>query len=471
VSRLSRSLAPVRRRVVELSRKVFPGHWSFMLGEVAMFAFLVLVLTGLYLAWFYDASGEVVTYDGSYEALVGVEVSRAYASVIDITFDRPGGAVVRQTHHWAAVVFVAAIVVHAMRVFFTGAFRRPRRLNWTIGVTLMGLAMVAGFFGLALPHDLLGGTGARVGHAFAVSIPVIGPGVADLLFAGDFGNPDMLHRFWLLHVVILPALIAGLLGGHLALVFLQSHTQFGDHPRRGTPPRRREDNTPPRRREDNVVGSAAWPGYLLKATGLTLVVAGVLLALGAVVQIAPIWLYGPFDPAAATVPAQPDWYLGWVEGSLRIFPSLEMVVAGREIPSPFLTGLMLPVAVFAALYAWPFLEAATTGGHEKHHLLDRPREHPVRTGLGVAGLSFLGVLLLAGSHDLQALLLRVPVDSMTWAYRWLLVLAPPAAGFATYGICRSLVRGEREGRGQPDSGDELRPRAAAVSDDQPVSVP
>jgi ubiquinol-cytochrome c reductase cytochrome b subunit len=462
VSRLQRVVTSARRRVDALASKVFPGHWSFMLGEVALFSFLVLVLTGLYLAWFYEASGETVVYDGSHEAMAGVEMSRAYASVLGITFDRPAGALMRQTHHWAAVVFVAAIVLHAMRIFFTGAFRRPRRLNWTIGVTLMGLAMVAGFFGLALPHDLLGGTGARIGHAFSVSIPVVGPGVADLLFAGDFGNPDMLHRFWLLHVVILPILIAGLLGGHLALVFLQSHTQFADRSAttEGTSeptPRRRED-TSPRRRDDNVVGAAAWPGYLLKATGLTFVVAGVLVTLGAAVQIAPIWLYGPFDPSAATVPAQPDWYLGWVEGALRILPSLEVQVAGREIPSPFFTGVLLPVAVFAVLYAWPFLEAAATGDHEKHHLLDRPREHPVRTGLGVAGLAALGVLLLAGSHDLQALLLRVPVDSMTWAYRWLLVLVPPTAGLLAYGICRSLVRGEREGRGQPDSGDEQRPR-------------
>jgi ubiquinol-cytochrome c reductase cytochrome b subunit len=445
----------VRRRVDHLAGKVFPGHWSFMLGEVAMFAFAVLVVTGLYLTWFYEASGEPVTYDGSYQALAGVEVSRAYASVLDITFDRPAGALIRQAHHWAALVFVAAVVAHAARIFFTGAFRRPRRLNWTIGVTLMGLAMATGFFGLALPHDLLGGTGARIGHAFAVSIPVIGPGVADLLFAGDFGNPGMQHRFWLLHVVILPLTIAALLGAHLALVFLQSHTQFASR----------------RRREDNVVGAAAWPGYLLKAGGLTLVVVGVLVVLGATVQIAPIWLYGPFDPAAATVPAQPDWYLGWVEGALRIFPAVDVVVAGREIPSPFLTGLMLPVVVFALLYAWPFLEAAVTGDRRPHHLLDRPREHPVRTALGVGGLTFLGVLLLAGSHDLQSLLLRVPVDSVTVAYRWLLLLTPVGAGVTTYGVCRSLVRGEREGRGQPDSGDELRHLHPDHSVDDPVSVP
>jgi ubiquinol-cytochrome c reductase cytochrome b subunit len=431
-------LAKVESAATQATKKVFPGHWSFLLGELAMFSFLVLVATGLYLAWFYDAGMETVAYEGSYEPMAGVEVTRAYHSVMDITFDRPAGAVVRQVHHWAALVFVAAIALHAGRVFFTGAFRRPRRLNWTIGVTMLGLAMATGFFGLALPHDLLGGTGARIGYAFAVSIPVIGPGVADVIFGGEFNNPDMLHRFWWFHVIILPVLIGGLLAAHLALVFLQSHTQF--------PSRSHSDDT--------VVGAAAWPGYLFKATAAFSLVVGVLLMLGAAVEIAPIWIYGPFDAAAATVPAQPDWYLGWVEGALRIFPGVDLVVFGREIPSPFFVGVAFPVMVFAALYSWPFIEAKATGDHEPHHLLDRPREHPVRTGLGVAGLTGLTVLLLAGSHDLQALLLQAPVDTLTWAYRWLFILVPPAAGLLAWSTCRSLVRGEVEGRGQPDSGDE-----------------
>jgi ubiquinol-cytochrome c reductase cytochrome b subunit len=440
----------VSRRLPEQVRhapdKAFPGHASFLLGEVAMFSFAVLVLTGIYLAVFYEASGEMVTYDGSYEALAGVEVPAAYASVLDITFERPFGDVIRQTHHWAALVFVAAIVLHAARVFFTGAFRRPRYLNWVVGVTLMGLAMVAGFFGLALPHDLLGGTGARIGHAFAVSIPVIGPGVADLLFAGEFDNPQMLHRFWLLHVFVLPILIATLLAGHLLLIWLQTHTQF-----RGG-----------RRTERNVMGSPGWPSYALKTVGLTAIVFGTLVFMGAVIQIAPIWLYGPFDPAAATVPAQPDWYLGWVEGALRILPPMDVVVFGREIPSPFFTGVMLGVVVFGVLYAWPFIEAAVTRDHDTHHLLDRPRDRPVRTAIGVAGLMPLVVFHFAGSHDLQALMLRVPVDQVTVVYRILLVVMPVVGGLTTYSICRSLVRSEREQRGQ--AGDQAANEASPHHD-------
>jgi ubiquinol-cytochrome c reductase cytochrome b subunit len=406
--------------------KIFPRHASFLLGELALFSFALLVVTGVYLAWFYDASGEVVVYDGPYEPLQGVEATRAYVSVMSITFERPFGAVVRQTHHWAALVFVAAIVLHAMRVFFTGAFRRPRRLNWTLGLVLMGLAMANGFFGLALPNDLLGGTGTRIGHAFAVSIPIVGPGVADLLFAGEFGNPDAPHRFWLLHVIVLPLLIAATLAAHLGLVWMRTHTQFTDEATA----------------RERVEGSTGWPHYVLKTTGLALLVFSGLVAMGATLQIAPIWLYGPFDPAAATVPAQPDWYLGWVEGALRVVPNADVVVAGYEIPSPFFTGVLLPLAVFVVLLVWPFAEARLTGDRDEHHAAERPRDRPVRTALGVAGLAWLTVLLMAGSHDLQAFMLRVPIGDVTTTYRVLLLVVPIVAGSVTWSTCRALTRGE-----------------------------
>jgi cytochrome c oxidase subunit I+III len=413
--------------------KVFPRHRTFLLGEIAMFSFLVLVVTGVYLALFYEASAARVSYDGSYEPLAGLDVPLAYRSVMEVTFDTPGGVVVRQTHHWAAIVFVAALALHAMRIFFTGAFRRPRRLNWTVGLTLLVLALGAGFFGLALPHDLLGGTGARNGHAVVLSIPVIGPGVADLLFAGEFGNAQMLHRFWLLHVIVFPVLIGLLLAFHLTLVWLQTHTQFpGDGG------------------ADEVVGDRAWPVYALKATALLIGTLGVLVTMGAVLQIAPIWLYGPFDPASSTVPAQPDWYLGWVEGALRIVPSTETTVWRWEIPNPFFVGALLPAAVLAVLYAWPFLEERVTGDRRTHHLLDRPREHPWRTALGAGGVAGLVVLVLAGSHDLAAFLIGVPIDRVTTAYRWLLVVAPPVAAAIAYTSCRSLVRAERERLGRAD---------------------
>lgn len=438
----------VRRRARTVGRKVFPGHGSFLLGEIAMFAFMVLVATGIYLAFAYEASNEIVEYRGSYEPMVGVDVSRSYASVMDITFDRPGGWVIRQTHHWSAVVFIATLVLHAARVFFTGAFRRPRRLNWTIGVTLLALALGAGYLGLTLPHDLLGGTGARIGHAELLSVPVIGPGLVYLMFAGEFGSPDMLHRLWLLHVVVMPILIGAMLAAHLALVWRQTHTQFRTSAHDDTAHDDTAHDAPSP--EDEVHGDRVWPLHALKSSGVALLTFGTLLMMGALFEIAPIWLYGPFDAAASTVPAQPDWYLGWVEGSLRLIPSTGFVLFGRwEVPNAFVVGMLLPALAFVVLYATPWIEARFTRDRDVHHVLERPRDRPIRTALGVAGLTALLVLTLAGSHDLAALLARVPVERVTTLYRWMLVIAPPLAGWLAHSICRSLTADEQTDRTGP----------------------
>jgi ubiquinol-cytochrome c reductase cytochrome b subunit len=437
-------VSAVRSFLRKAAGKVFPDHWSFLLGEVAMYSLAVLFATGVVLNLFYEASTARVTYGGGYGPLRGTEMSRGYRSVLDLSFDRRGGLLLRQTHHWAALVFLAAIAAHAARVFFTGAFRRPRRLNWAVGVTLLAAAMANGFFGLSLTDDLLSGTGLRIGHAFALSIPVVGPGVASLLFAGEFPAPGMLHRLWWLHAVVLPALILGLFALHMVLVWRQTHTQFPEE----------------RAREGNVLGERLWPSYAARSGALLCLVAAVLVGLGGLVQIAPTWLYGPFDPASTTVPAQPDWYLGWVEGALRILPPLDVRIGPYEIPSPFLAGILLPLAVLALLYAWPFVEARMTGDHGEHHLLDRPRDRPVRTALGAAGLAFLGVLLFAGSHDLQGLILLVPVDRMTWAYRVLAVTVPPVVGLLAWRICRDLAAREQPPDHPPEPEPQPEPQGA-----------
>jgi ubiquinol-cytochrome c reductase cytochrome b subunit len=409
-------------KVEKISAKVFPDHWSFLLGEIAMYSFIVLVLSGLLLILLFDPSRELVVYEGAYAPLHGTEVSRAYASVVEMSFDVRGGLLLRQTHHWAALVFTAAIVLHASRLFFTGAFRRPRRLNWFIGITMAMLALATGFFGLALADDLISGTGARVAHSFGLSIPVIGPSLTWMVFGGDFPSPTMINNFYWLHILVFPVAIGGLLGLHLFMVFKQTHTQFPGE----------------RQRDDNVVGDAAWPVYLTKTTALFLCVVGVLVTLGGVAQINPVWQYGPYEPASVSVPAQPDWYLQWVEGALRVAPPLSITVAGFTVPTPFISGILLPLAVFALLYLWPFLEEKVTGDTERHHVLDRPRDKPVRTAIGVGGLSLLVLLTMAGSHDIQGLWLRQGVDTMTWAYRIALAVVPPAAAFVTFHVCRAL---------------------------------
>ena len=175
--------AAVRRQL----NKVFPTHWSFLLGEIAMYSFIVLLLTGVWLTLFFDPSMVDVTYNGVYQPLRGVEMSRAYQSALDISFEIRGGLFVRQIHHWAALMFSASIMVHLARIFFTGAFRRPREANWVIGSLLLILSMFEGYFGYSLPDDLLSGIGLRAAlSSITLGMPVIGTWLHWVLFGGDF---------------------------------------------------------------------------------------------------------------------------------------------------------------------------------------------------------------------------------------------------------------------------------------------
>jgi len=402
--------------------KVFPDHWSFMLGEIALYSFVVLVLTGIFLTFFYEPSSASTTYVGSYNPLRGLEVSNAYASTLRLSFGVRAGLVMRQTHHWAAVVFLGAIVVHLCRVFFTGAFRRPRELNWIIGVTMLLLALFNGFSGYSLPDDLLSGTGLRIMYSVIQSVPLVGPWMAFLLFGGEFPSDQILGRLFVLHIFLVPVLLGGLLAAHLALIWHQKHTQFRE----------------PGRTERNVVGSRLWPTYALKSAGLFFIIAAVLTALGGLVQINPVWLYGPFEPAQVSSPAQPDWYLGWLEGALRLFPNWEIRAFGFEIPEPFFPAVLLPGITFGLLYAWPFLERWVMKDRAEHHLLDRPRDRPWPTALGAATLTFYGVLFAAASNDLLAHWFALDIETVTTVFRVLSLVLPPIVGYVTLRVCRGL---------------------------------
>jgi ubiquinol-cytochrome c reductase cytochrome b subunit len=424
--------------------KVFPDHWSFMLGEIALYCFVFLVATGTFLAFFFVPSAGEVVYRGSYEPLRGVEVSEAFASVMRISFDVRVGLVIRQAHHWAALLFVAAIVAHLARLFFTGAFRRPRELNWIIGVTLLLLALANGFTGYSLPDDLLSGTGLRIAYSIALSVPLIGTWLAYLLFGGEFPAPDILSRLQVLHIYLVPLAMAGLIAAHLAIVWRQKHTQFPG----------------PGRTETNVVGSVLWPTYAARSVGLFFAISALLAAMGGLLQINPIWLYGPFVPEAVSSPAQPDWYLGWLEGALRIFPAWEPELFGFRLPNPFIPGIVLPTVTFGLLYAWPFLEARFTGDRAEHHLLDRPRDRPVRTAIGVGVLAFYAVLLLAGSNDILARFLGVPVGGVTIALRVLVFVLPLAAALIAHRVMRALRESGARGILDLPTGEDRRKAAS-----------
>ncbi|HET7481996.1 MAG TPA: ubiquinol-cytochrome c reductase cytochrome b subunit [Actinomycetota bacterium] len=408
--------------------KVFPDHWSFMLGEIAMYAFLILVLTGIFLSFFFDPSSRETVYNGAFAPLHGVTMSEAYRSVVELSFDVRAGLVMRQIHHWAAIVFIAAITVHLCRVFFTGAFRRPREINWVIGITLLVLAMFNGFTGYSLPDDLLSGTGLRIAYSIALSIPVVGTWIAFLVFGGEFPADQIIGRLEIIHIMLIPGIIFALLGAHLAIVWRQKHTQFPG----------------PGRTETNVVGSKLYPTYMAKSLGLFAAVFAVLALLGGFAQINPVWLYGPFEPASVASPAQPDWWLGWVEGALRVFPPWEVRLWGFEIPNPFFPAVLLPGVTFLLLYLWPWIERRRTKDEAAHELLDRPRDRPVRTALGAVTLAFYGVLFFAASNDLIAKTFAVSVTKITWAFRIALIVVPTVIGWFTYRLCKATTRTEAE---------------------------
>jgi ubiquinol-cytochrome c reductase cytochrome b subunit len=404
--------------------KIFPNQWSFLLGEIALYSFVVLLVTGIFLTFFYDASTNPTTYQGTYAPLQGVQVSQAYESGLNLSFDVRAGLVMRQMHHWAALVFVAAIIVHLCRVFFTGAFRRPRELNWTIGLTLMLLAIVNGFAGYSLLDDQLSGTGIRIAYSVLIAIPFVGPWLASLLFGGGFPGDDIIPRLFIIHVLIVPAAIVLLLGFHLGMLVRHKHTHFAGN---GAT-------------DENVVGERLWPTYVFKAGGLFFLVAGVLAALAGFVQINPIWIYGPFRPEDVSSASQPDWYMGWLEGSLRVMPNWETRIGWFTIPNPFWGGVLLPGITFGLLYAWPWLEARITKDRREHHVLDRPRDRPWRTALGVATLTFYTILGLTAADDVIAVALGVSLNAILNTYRMLLIVMPPIAGYVAFRLCKELQK-------------------------------
>ena len=406
--------------------KVVPDHWSFMLGEIALYCFIILILTGVFLTFFFHPSAEEVVYHGAYAPLNGVTMSEAYRSTVNLSFDVRAGLVIRQIHHWAALVFVGAIVLHLCRIFFTGAYRRPREINWVIGVTLLILAIGNGFAGYSLPDDLLSGTGLRIAYSVVLAVPVVGSYLAFFVFGGEFPASDITSRLYILHVLIVPVLIAALVSVHLAVVWRQKHTQF-----RGQG-----------RTERNVVGSRLWPVYTLRSVALLAAIVAVLGLLGGLVQINPIWLYGPFEPYAVSTAAQPDWYMGWLEGAMRLMPSFQLHLFAYRVPEIVVPTLLLPLVTFSVLALWPWIDKRLTRDRLEHHLLDRPRDHAVRTSLGAAVLTFYIVLFVGGSQDVIAQLLGVSIGPVTMALRVLLIVLPVGVAVVTYLVCHDLAREE-----------------------------
>jgi len=415
--------AGIRRQI----NKVFPTHWSFMLGEIALYSFLILLLTGVYLTLFFDPSITKVIYDGAYLPLNGVEMSRAYETALNLSFEVRGGLFIRQMHHWAALMFMVSMTVHMLRIFFTGAFRRPREANWIIGCVLLLLGMAEGFMGYSLPDDLLSGVGLRIMSAIIVGLPIIGTWMHWLIFGGDFPSELMLDRFYIAHVLIIPGIILGLIAAHLALVWYQKHTQFPG----------------PGRAENNVVGVRILPLFGIKAAAFGLITAGVLALMAGVTTINASWLLGPSNTAAGSAGSQPDIYMLWTDGLARVMPAWELYLGHYTVPGAFWVAMLAGLMV-VLLIAYPFIEAKITGDTAHHNLLQRPRDVPVRTSLGMMGIAFYFLVTLSGGNDLFAYHFGVSLNAMTWVGRIGLIVLPPLAYFVTYRICIGLQRSDRE---------------------------
>jgi ubiquinol-cytochrome c reductase cytochrome b subunit len=414
-----------------LLNKVFPDHWSFLLGEIALFSFIVLLLTGVFLTLFFDPSMKEVAYEGSYPALRGTEMSAAYESSLNLSFEVRGGLFMRQMHHWAALLFMASIVVHMARIFFTGAFRKPRETNWIIGITLFLLGFLAGFTGYSLPDDGLSGTGLRIASAIMLSIPVIGTWASASVFGGEFPGHLIIGRFYILHVLLIPAGLVALITVHLALVFKQKHTQWPG----------------PMRTNANVVGERMFPRYALKQGGFFMAVFGVISLMSGLFQINPIWLFGPYRASEVSSASQPDWYVMFMDGLVRLMPAWQITLPigdGYSIPPLFWPAIVGLGALTTVPMFYPFIEARWHRDKQVHHLLQRPRDAPERVGVGAMAFTFFLIATLSGGNDVIADKFHISLNAMTWAGRIGLVILPPLAYWISARVCLGLQQHDRE---------------------------
>ena len=410
-------------------RKIFPDHWSFMLGEIALWSFVVLLITGVFLTLWFRPSMAEVTYQGAYPNLRGIEMSEAMASTLNISFDVRGGLLLRQMHHWAAMLFVASMMIHMLRVAFTGAYRKPRELNWVIGSTLLILGTIEGFTGYSLPDDLLSGTGVRAAQGFISAIPIVGTYVSFFLFGGEFPGDAIIPRLYTIHVLLIPGILLGLVAAHMLLLVYHKHTQWAG----------------PGRKETNVVGFPMLPVYAAKAGGFFFITFGVTALMGALLSLNAVWKFGPYDPTKVTAGSQPDWYMGWPDGALRIMPGWESHFWGSTWSwNIFVPVILMPTLSWMLVTILPFLENWITGDKREHHLLQRPRNAPTRTAFIVSLMTWYAMFWLAGGNDIIAILFSSSINNITYALRVLVFVGPAIAFFITRRWCIALQRHDNE---------------------------
>lgn len=414
-------------RLEELRHRRIPLHATGLFAVVSAAALAVLLVSGVVLMFFYTPSSDPVVYRGSYPLLAGVEVSKAFASTMAISYEVGGGLLVRQAHHWAALLLPASLILQVLVMFFTGGFRRPRQWSWVLLFLLLIVALVGGWSGYALPDDMLSGSGLRIVQGIVLAIPVVGTWVSALLFGGEFPG-TIIENLYPIHVAIVPALLIVLVLALVRLWYVHQPAQFAG----------------PGRTEENVVG-VPFANAAVRATGLFAIVCGILLLVSATVTISPIWLYGPSSPGDASAGSQPDWYTGFLDGALRLVPPRwEVELFGHTWSIALLAPLLVVSVFLLAVAVYPFVENWASGDHRDHHLLDRPRNAPTRTAIGVAGIVFYGVLWGSASADLVATHFHLTIEGVIHVLQIILLIGP-AIGFGiTRSVCAALQRRDQE---------------------------
>ncbi|ELZ32547.1 menaquinol-cytochrome c reductase cytochrome b subunit precursor [Halogeometricum pallidum JCM 14848] len=447
--------------------KAFPAEDSFLLGEVALFCFVVLALTGMFLGMFFEPSTSDVEYEGSVAAFQGQEVPEAFASVLHITYDIPFGMFIRRMHHWAAHLFVASIGLHMLRVFFTGAYRNPREANWVVGTGLAGLAMGAAYTGYALPFDEFAATATGIGYNLATSVPFAGDVLGKVVFGGEFPSSATIPRLYFLHVLVIPVAIAGLLAIHMAILVRQKHTEAprDDDVVGPSPPRSNRvtdgdavgdggaAGTVDRDDDSVVVGLPAFPNQAAVSVVVFFLTLATLAVLGGFLPVHNIAEYGPNNPAGTPELIMPDWFLMWVYGFLKLLPSwmsFTVPVAGVHVSTEFIGGIVLPTLVFGAVAVWPFVDYRADPVHFTANPLDRPRQ----TAVGVAAIQFIMIASIAGMNNLLSRALGVETGVVNPVLTAALVAVPAVSGYLTYRLLDGGEGADGSGGDASDSGDD-----------------
>jgi ubiquinol-cytochrome c reductase cytochrome b subunit len=405
VKRLS---AGTRRLVPAALRRDPDDLWAAVFGRIAGYSFAVAVVSGVLLLPFFRPSMATVAYHGSYSKLDGLPVSQAYRSVLAISFDVRGGLLIRQVHHWSADLFVAAICLRLLRVFFRGRFSGRARPDWLIWVTLLPVGMLTAYTGTILPDDGLSGGSLTLITGVLLSVPVIGTHLVMWIFGGALPGHQIIGRDYWVHILVLPALAGALL--------LASFRP-----------------------------SLRWPRRV-RLDPLLPFTCAVLVLLGTIAQINPVWLIGPYQPGSITAGAVPDWYMAFIDGRLRLMPAWELTIAGHPLAlGVLIPGLVLPGLFFTALALYPIADRRISGGRPPRGLLPpKPADPANRTAVGMAGVTWYGLLWAAAANDEIAYHLHIPLYTVTWIFRVLVLAGPTLAFLLTRAICHALADQRRD---------------------------